>query len=307
MINEHLESWLGYNVQLFDEKAAKSGKIDYKNTVYRIAVDWDSKLTARDLLHLFAEDPACVETPGIIIGAYAGDDSSATSQSIVELLVSLRAKFPQLKGLFLGDIICEENEVSWIRQSDVSSLFAAYPNLKHFRVRGTDNLSLGKVRHENLLSLVVETGGMPRTLVEEITQCEFPKLEHLELWLGTDGYGWDGSLTDILPFLDSAKYPNLKYLGLRNSDIEDEIAAAVVRSSILPQLEVLDLSLGVLSDEGAKALLLSDDLGHLEKLDLRHHYISPELQEQLTAKYPNVDLSYAEEGDEDDRYVSVGE
>ncbi len=307
MINGHLESWLGYNVQLFDEEASKSPKLDYKNTVYRIAVDWDSELTLRDLLHRFVEDPACVETAAIIIGAFSGEDTDATSQGIVEFLVSSRAKFPQLKGIFLGDIVSEENEISWIHQSDVSSLFAAYPKLEYFQVRGTDNLSFGKVRHENLLSLVVESGGMSRTLVEEIAQCEFPKLGHLELWLGTDNYGWDGTLVDVLPLLDSAKYPNLKYLGLRNSDIEDEIAAAVVRSSILPQLEVLDLSLGVLSDEGAKALLLSDDLGHLDKLDLHHHYISPELQEQLSAKYPNVDLSDAEEGDEHDRYVSVGE
>jgi hypothetical protein len=311
MINGHLDSWLGRDVQLFDTEAAKKGNIDYKKFIYRLAVEWEDESTIRDLIYRFVEDPKSIDTPAIIIGAFSGDDHEQTSQGIVELLVSSRAKLPNLKGIFLGDIVSEENEISWINQSDVSPLFAAYPKLEHFRVRGANGLSFGRIQHSELKSLVVESGGMARTLVEEISQCEFPNLEHLELWLGTAGYGWDGTMSDVRPFLNKNKYPKLKYLGLKNSDLENEIAAEVVKSEILPQLRILDLSLGVLTDEGGAALLACNGLGHLEKLDLHFHYLSTEMQNKLSAKLPNVDLSDVQDGykykGEIQRYVSVGE
>lgn len=311
MINEHATTWLGHPVKLFDAAAAKKGITDYKNTIYRLATDWDNEIPILELFARFIDNPKSVDTPAIIIGAFAGDDTDATSASIIDRLVSARAKLPNLKGIFVGDILSEENEISWIKQSDVSGLFSAYPRLEHFRVRGADGLAFDPIQHAALKSLVVESGGMAKDLVEEISLCGFPNLEHLELWLGTDNYGWNGSLDDILPFLDRSRYPKLTYLGLKNSDIENEIAEAVVRSNILSGLKVLDLSMGVMTDEGARALLACDELKYLEKLDLHHHYISPEMQNQLRDKFPTADLSDMQEPDEYKgeiyRSVAVGE
>jgi hypothetical protein len=263
------------------------------------------------LIDSFLSNPKSAETPALIIGAFFGDDMESTSAGIVAKLVEVRAKLPNLKAIFLGDVLSEENEISWINQSDVSPLFAAYPQLEHFRVRGANNLAFSSLQSSALKSLVVESGGMSSTLIGEIAQCVLPNLEHLELWLGTDNYGFNGSLDDVMPFLDKSRYPKLTYLGLKNSDIENEIAAAIVRSDILGQLEVLDLSLGVLTDEGGEALLSCDELKALRKLDLHYHYLSVDMTVQLGTKFPNADVSDRQEpdkyGDEEYRSVSVGE
>ena len=311
MINEHVKSWLGYNVELFDADAAKKGVRDYKSTIYRIATDYDAEMTEAELLDSFLSNPKSAETPALIIGAFFGDSSELSSEEIVAKLVAAAPKLPNLKAIFLGDILSEENEISWINQSDVSPLFEAYPKLEHFRVRGANGLGFERVNSTALKTLVVESGGMSSALLAEIAVCELPNLEHLELWLGTDNYGFDGSLDDIMPFLDKSRYPNLRYLGLKNSDIENEIAGAVIRSEILGQLEVLDLSLGVLTDEGGEALASCDELKSLEKLDLSYHYLSADMEAHLQAKFPNADLSDRQEpdryGDETYRNVAVGE
>jgi hypothetical protein len=111
---------------------------------------------------------------------------------------------------------------------------------------------------------------------------------HLELWLGARGHGWDGSIDDLFPILDAVRFPRLKYLGLRNSEIADDIARAVVQSPLIEKLNTLDLSLGNLSDAGGRSLWgLMWDLP-LKQLNLSHHYLSLEmvrtLQNELRCK-----------------------
>src|SRR5262249_44728682 len=98
---------------------------------------------------------------------------------------------------------------------------------------------------------------------------------------------------------------------LRDSQIADEIAAALVQAPILKRLEVLDLSLGTLSDEGAEALLRAPDLRSLKKLDIHHHYCSLEVVARLEALGIEVDASDRQEPHvfqgEESRYVAVSE
>jgi len=144
-----------------------------------------------------------------------------------------------------------------------------------------------------------------------VLQSEFPALEHLELYLGEENYGFDFAVADLEPLLSGIVFPNLRSLGLRDSEIADDIATAIANAPILSRLRVLDLSLGTLSDVGARALLGSPGLRKLQKLDLHHHYISPELVSQLKKLGPEVDASDPKEADEDGgeeyRYVAVGE
>jgi hypothetical protein len=204
----------------------------------------------------------------------------------------------------------EESEISWIEQSDMSPLWTAYPDLKTFRVRGGNGLSLGQMRLLKLKRLVIETGGMPREVIDEVCRAELPALEHLELWLGDSGYGWTGSVSQFQPILDGTLFPELKYLGLRNSEESDAIAESVAASKLPSSLEVLDLSLGTLTDNGAKALLAADISG-LKKLDLHHHYISDEWVAKLQSL--SCDVNTADRQEEDDyddeiyRYVAVSE
>jgi predicted DNA-binding WGR domain protein len=261
-----------------------------------------------DNLAAFLAEPAAANARGLVIGDWYSSDSSA---AVVEALVAARDRLPNLKHLFLGDIVQEENEVSWIQQSDVSPLFAAYPRLEEFRVRGSNDLSFGALKHENLKTLAVECGGLPVRVLREICPgAELPALEHLELWLGEQRYGWDGTIEDLQPLLSGDLFPKLRHLGLRDSAIANDVAAAVAKAPVLKKVRVLDLSLGNLGDEGAEALLASRDVGKLEKLDIHHHFVSDAVVARLKALGIEVDASERMKPydfDPDYRYIAVGE
>jgi predicted DNA-binding WGR domain protein len=283
--------------------------------IYRIGQtfteDYDEKQSLTDNLAAFLAEPAAASAQGLVIGSWGGFDSEEqNSAPIVEALVAARDKLPNLRHLFLGDIVTEENEVSWIQQSDVSPLFEAYPRLEEFRVRGSNALSFGTLKHKNLKTLAVETGGLPVRVLREICAAKLPALEHLELWLGEENYGWDGTVEDLQPLLSGKLFPKLRYLGLRDSAIADQVAAAVARAPVLKKVRVLDLSLGNLSDEGARALLASPAVAKLEKLDIHHHFVSDEVVAQLKALGIEVDAGDHKEPwdfDPDYRYIAVGE
>jgi len=305
MISENATEWLGLPVSLFDPQKRPA---EYVRRLYRLALDWESELSFPELFARFLEGPGCAETPALIIGAFAGDDPSLDTSEVVQLIVAARRQLPKLRAIFLGDITSEENEISWINQTDVSPIFAAYPELEHFRVRGATGLSFGgNLRSEKLKSLTVESGGLPATVIREIASCDFPALEHLELWLGTDEYGGDATVEDIRPFLSGERYPNLKYLGLRDSESADEIAKALQGAQILERIESLDLSLGTLGDEGGEALLANAALRRLAKVDLHHHYLSDAMMKKLKAALPQADLSDQEAEDKYGRFVAVSE
>jgi hypothetical protein len=283
--------------------------------IYRLALtyeqDYEEKKSLSENLAAFLAEPAAEMAQGLVIGHWGGVDSvDRNSGPIVEALVTARDQLPNLKYLFLGDIVTEENEVSWIEQSDLSPLFVAYPRLEEVRVRGSNGLSLGTLKHKNLKTLAIECGGLPVSVLREVCAAKLPALEHLELWLGESNYGWDGTVEDLKPLLSGKLFPKLRYLGLRDSVIADEVAAAVAQAPVLKKIRVLDLSLGNLSDVGAKALLGSPALAQVEKLDIHHHFVSDEVVAQLRALGIEVDASEhmkPYDFDPDYRYIAVGE
>ncbi|MFI5571566.1 STM4015 family protein [Streptomyces sp. NPDC051740] len=267
----------------------------------------------------FARFCSAVDTTrvrALVVGAWE-DACEKSSGDVVEALVAARDRLPGLRSLFLGDMQFEEAEISWITQSDVTPLLSAFPALEEFGVRGGQGLEFPALRHDGLRKLVVETGGLPVGVVRGVAASELPALEHLDLWLGTSWYGADSEAADLEPILSGVRLPRLRYLALRNSEIQDEIAAAVASAPVVARLEVLDLSMGTLGDDGATALLGGQPLTHLKKLDLHHNYLSEPLRqrvrETLEAAGVEVDLDPddADQDEDDDgtvhRYVSVGE
>src|SRR5262249_48609844 len=145
----------------------------------------------------------------------------------------------------------------------------------------------------------------------EVLSARLPNLEHLELWLGEENYGWDGAFVDLLPLLGGSQFDRLRYLGLRDSEITDDIAVAVANSPIIQRIRVLDLSLGTLSDAGAEALLNSPYLPNLEKLDVHTCYLSEQMVSRLnnvrssqSGGRLDVDASDQQKEDEYGRYVA---
>ncbi|MGW7445201.1 STM4015 family protein [Kitasatospora sp. NPDC054795] len=278
---------------------------------WRLSLEYGSKLDFVQLWQSFLEevDPAGVRA--VVIGAW-WQDGYTSVRSAVEAVTAEARRLPALEALFLGEATFDECEISWLEMDDVTPLLNAFPGLRSLAVRGGTDLALEPVRHDRLTSLRFESGGLPATVVRAVAGSELPALERLTLWLGVDEYGGDATMDDLAPFLDGSRLPKLRHLGLANSELQDEIAAALAHAPVVARLESLDISMGVLSDEGATALLEGQPLTHLRSLDLHHHYLSDAMQERLHEALPGVELDLGdaeadEMDDEDDRYVSVSE
>ena len=301
-ISRNAGTFIGKRVVDYDpEKPAKS------DVVYRFRSDWEDRDLIPNLEH-FLELPAALEANALVIGAWQGDDSSMAPDEAIAALVEHQKRLPKLAALYLGDITQEENEMSWINQTDLSPLLQAFPSLQLLRTRGGEGLKINTPEHAHLRGLAMETGGMDVGVVRSVGMSQFPNLEYLELWLGTQDYGANATVEDLQPILSGRLFPKLKYLGLRNSEMADQVAAVVVNSPLVQRIETLDLSLGVLTDEGAQALLkLSSPT--LKKLNLHYNYISADLIKQLKALPFTVDASKPSDMEEDGewRFVAVGE
>lgn len=290
-----------------------SGDIsDFGAVAPRLRCEYDGDHSLTDLLAEMLDAPGVASTSALIFGLWAenGETYEVSPKPAIEMLVAMKYKLPAITALFFGDIISEENEISWIEQGDYSAIWSAFSRLEQFWVRGGNKLRLGAVDHALLETLVIETGGMSRSVVREALAANAP-LRHFELWLGADEYGADSSVEDFADLFADKLFPRLETLGLRNSEYSDAIAKALAASPLLDRIKTLDLSMGTLTDEGARALAESGRLGKLEKLDISHHYVSPGTVELLRATTPNLIADEPQEADEWDGkkqyYVAVGE
>lgn len=314
-ISDHLQDFHGLPVFEFPDAAPKAGLPAAGQVAWRVSIEpWDAKESWPEAFARFADTVDTEAVRALVVGSYG--ESDTTSAHVIEALVAAKHKLPALRAIFLGDITYEENEISWIHQSDVKPLLDAFPKLTEFGVRGGAELGFSRLTHPALRKLTVQTGGLGADVVRGIGASELPALEHLDLWLGVSWYGGDTSIADLEPLLSGARLPHLRHLGLRNSEIQDEIAAAIASAPVVAGLTSLDLSMGTLGNAGAEALLSGQPLTHLTSLDLHHHFIGAAMQQRLRdALEPSgviVDLSDAEtEEDEDDpadrRYTAVSE
>lgn len=302
-IGEHLEDFEGKPV--VDYEPGMTLQPETNN--YRLRLEYDSGQSFDELLTDFLSADNVDRVTGLITGAYSEEMYEEPMDVIVEAIVAAAPRLPSLTGLFIGDITFDENEISWIQQSDVSPVWAAYPKLRTFQVRGGEGLSLGEVAHDQLQSLIIETGGMPKEILQELANAKLPELEHLELYLGDSGYGWSGTIADVEALLKVDRFPKLKYLGLKNSEIADDIAELVCGSPILEQLETLDLSLGTLGDAGAEKLLACENVKKLGFLDVSHHYMSDDVMKRVSELPCEVNVEDQEDEEEYGRYVALGE
>lgn len=280
-------------------------------------------LAVPDLLHGLLEAVDSANVRALVVGYWAeGSLTQSTADRIVDLLSSHADRLPALRHLFVNDIVAEQHEISWIPPTDITPLLDAYPDLVELAYRfgaprgDVPRTVLHPTRHTALRRLTLQTGGMPAAVPAAIAACDFPALEHLDLWLGVSFYGGDATVRDLDGLLARDTFPALRHLGLRNSEIQDDIAIAVSGASTVARLRSLDLSMGTLSDRGAEALLAGQPLTHLDELSLRHHFLGAgmraRIREALEPHGVRVDLSDArprwEQDDTGDgRYTEVAE
>ncbi|MFD8262743.1 STM4015 family protein [Streptomyces griseoluteus] len=316
-IGHHLEELYGLPALAFPGPGAKAELPEPDAVAWRVAGDvYDAEEEWEDAFARFLATVDTTRVRALIVGAWT-EAYETDSSAVTAALLAARDRLPALRALFLGDLVMEEAELSWIQQSDVTGLLTGFPELAEFGVRGGTGLEFPALEHAALRKLVVETGGLPVEVVRGVGGSGLPALEHLELWLGDSMYGADTTVSDLEPILSGTRLPALRHLGLRNSEIQDEIAAAVASAPVVARLETLDLSMGTLGDEGAAALLAGQSLTHLAFLDLHHHYITEPLQQRLreTLEPAGVRLdlnednadSYENEDGTVQRFVAIGE
>ncbi len=300
---ERLEEYLGYkgrHVSRFSDRSViefspETSITDPVNTAYALRCEYDDAENLGCLLARLLQDPLAGKLEALVFGMWLEADESTSSSQLIDALVAAKDKLTSLKAVFIGDISAEECEISWIRQSDISPILMAYPQLEVLQVRGGEGLEFTPpVRHEKLNALIVETGGLSQTTVAQICNLNLPGLEHLELGFGSENYGGDCWVESVAPILTELRFPNLTYLGLKNSHFSDEIAEAVVRSPLLESISVLDLSMGTLSDEGAEKLIKCAAISQLDILNVSKNFLSPAMIQKLEhlaatiEQYPNL-------------------
>lgn len=244
------------------------------------------------------EDNALPQLKELVIGDW-GNSWEDSCQEILDGIVENAGSFSHIKKLFIGDMDYEECEVSWIMQGDYSRIWAALPELRELTIKGSMELELGEIVHENLESLTIICGGLPASVLLSVQKAKLPNLKKLHLYIGVDNYGFDGNADTIKELLEKADFPALTYLGIVDSEIQDELTALVLESRFMGQIDTLDLSLGTLTDKGG-ALLLEKIPGYpnIKKLDVHYHYLSDKMVEQLKKLPIEVDVSEPNEPDE---------
>jgi hypothetical protein len=198
----------------------------------------------------------------------------------VDLLRAAAGRLTGLRALHVGHtFVCYHRN-----PADPEPLLAAYPALEDLSLCGVPEVAHWRrpLRHAALRRLTLKAAGLPAEVVRAVGDSELPALEHLELWLGVrEEYGGTTTAGDLAPILSGTRWPRLRYLGLRNAEHADEVAAAVATAAVVPRLSTLDLSLGTLGDAGARALLRGQPLTHLSLLDLHHHFLSEQTRALL--------------------------
>jgi hypothetical protein len=283
-IYTYTTEFAGYSVHEFELGQAL---FDPLPLAYALRCDYDhddmsDRLTA--LLDLVGD-----RVEALVFGVWGDGEGVCTgdcsADGLIDLIVQQRDRLPNLKALLIGDITPEETEISWLAQGDMSPILRAYPQLEFLQIRGGTGLkfeaSAPEMMHENLKALIIETGGLSRDTVHQIYEWDLPALEHLELWFGSENYGGDCWDRDLPPLLEEMIYPNLIYLGLRNSQFANEMIDMLVRSPLVEKLQVLDLSMGTLTDEAAVGLLDCMAIRTLDTLNVSENYLSGGMIDQL--------------------------
>lgn len=276
----------------------KDRNVESKTYAYDYEQYEDENKTAETMIEEILEDPEFGGVKELVIGNWGGAWEDGC-QPLIDGIVENADRFSHIERLFMGDMDFEECEVSWIMQGDYSELWGAMPQLKELTIKGSMDLELGEIVHENLEALTIICGGLYKDVIESIQKAKLPKLKKLLLYIGVEDYGFDGDAGTIRELLEKADFPSLTYLGITDSEIQDELTEVVLESKFMGQITTLDLSNGTLSDKGGEMLLEKlPSWPNVKKLDVHYNYLSEDMVKRLEQLPIEVDASEREEPSE---------
>lgn len=258
----------------------------------RITSEWENlNITFDDYLAQFFAQQWIFQIESLVIG-FLDFDLYDGYDDVISIIVENKHNLPHLKSLYIGNVSSYEFEISWIAPTNLSPILEAFPSLEILKLRGAGGY-FNQNTHLQIKTIIMESAGLDERVPQQLMQCHFHNLEHLELWLGKleRGYGKAIPLNDFEPLFNKNLFSKLTYLGLKNNYQADQYAIALADSKLLKQLKVLDLSLGTLTDLGAEYLLEIADLSHLELLDLHFHFLSDEMVNRFAKLSITVDTT----------------
>jgi Ran GTPase-activating protein (RanGAP) involved in mRNA processing and transport len=263
-------------------------------TTKKYFYDWEQYEEGKgsaSMIKEILEDPEFEQVTDLVIGCW-GNPCEEDCQQILNGIADNADKFAHVEKLFVGDMDYEECEVSWIIQGNYQALWKAMPRLKELTIKGSTDLELGDVSHEALESLTIICGGLPVSVMESVQNAKLPNLKKLVLYIGIDNYGFDGDGDCVRTLLEKSDFPRLEYLGIEDSEIQDELAEIVLESKYMKQIRTLDLANGTLTDKGGRLLLEKlPQYPNIKKLDVHYHYMSENMVEELETLPVEIDAS----------------
>ncbi|HEY1811357.1 MAG TPA: WGR domain-containing protein [Kofleriaceae bacterium] len=223
-----------------------------------------------------------------------GDPNEGNLQDIIDVLG--KKVPPTTRKITFGDNI---DQISWHHTGKLDKLWKGVPNLRVLEIESGE-FDVGKMVAPQLERAIFITGGLTASCGKNIATATMPKIKHLEIYYGTEDYGGDCSVKELVPLLQRTDLPKLEYLGLKNSMFANDIARAVVGSKLVKQVKTLDLSMGAMTDDGARALADGKaSLQHLECLDLTRNFLTKDGIKLVKSICPKVITADQEEADAD--------
>ena len=129
---EHFKQFGGKSVVLFEQGMA----LEPATKNYRIAWSWENEVPFAEQFADFLSSDGVDQVTGLVVGAYCEEMYDEDMSGVIEALASAASQLSGLTDLFVGDITSEENEISWIHNTDISPLWTAYPRLRTLGTRG---------------------------------------------------------------------------------------------------------------------------------------------------------------------------
>lgn len=138
---DHVRRFMNYAVSAFNPDADGEGGDDeggrrelpalreLDRRVFSVGIDYDSSeedyLSRLDAL---LADPRIGELRGLVIGVWYGEVCEDPPSATMERLIAAAPRLKALGGLFLGDVVQEESEISWLHQGDCGPMLNALPS-----------------------------------------------------------------------------------------------------------------------------------------------------------------------------------
>ncbi|MGB3759976.1 MAG: HEAT repeat domain-containing protein [Rivularia sp. (in: cyanobacteria)] len=288
---------LEFDPYLYFTKLEDWEAVDFNPEVGIINPENKAYIVNLEKLQLLIQDDRVNEVEGLICHLEDDDvyyEASQEYDDLAELLYNNRNKLENLKALFVGDEQIEQFRKSYQGIGDINFLLSSFPNLEVLHLRGCcTDLHSSALGHNNLKTLVIETADISNIAIKIMCSLNLPALKYFELWIGRRFENSSNNMIKYLePILFGESFPNLNYLGIRSSEYANEIAEAIVESSLITEypilynLLVLDLSMGNLTDAGLETLLNVPDIHNLHTLDVSNNCITEEFLEEIEQLSP---------------------